>query len=158
MAIHESESHPAFRSDIRASGLAEVWTHTHDNLKFTQFGWRSTTKESSYSTKTLIGNWNEMRYDVKRHAAEHKPLPSQYDHYFETTCCADYKNKDKGSQQAAEKLRLMTCAGKESIAFPRHQPELDHQQDKEIYNSFMTTSRTAFVPPDERRQVRSVNV
>ncbi len=37
-----------------------------------------------YSDDVLIGNWNEERFDV-RHVSESVSLPSQYDHYFETT-------------------------------------------------------------------------
>ena len=51
---------------VRASGLAEVWTHTHDNLKFAQYGWRCTTNENSYSDQTLVGNWNQQRFDTDR--------------------------------------------------------------------------------------------
>ncbi|XP_039250542.2 cilia- and flagella-associated protein 68-like [Styela clava] len=152
MSLHETERFPAFRSDIRASGLAEVWTHTHDELKFTQFGWRSTTKESSYGTNTLIGNWNEERYDMHRDAATLKPLPSQYAHYFDTTCKSDYKNNNKVTEESMKQLRVLKTAGKESRAYPGHQPELDHEEDKAQYNSFMTTSRVGYVRPDKRRQ------
>jgi len=37
-----------------------------------------------YSTDVLIGNWNEERFDVK-HISQGSALPSQHDHYFETT-------------------------------------------------------------------------
>merc|ERR1711937_63283 len=54
MSRFEARQCPAFRSEVRASGLAEVWTHTHDNLKFNQFGWRCTTNENSYSDSTFV--------------------------------------------------------------------------------------------------------
>ena len=76
MSLAENERDPPFRSDVRASGLGEVWTHSHDELKFTQFGWRSTTKESSYSNNTLIGNWNEEKFDINCQNKA-KRLPSQ---------------------------------------------------------------------------------
>ena len=64
---------PSFQGFMRATGHAEVW---EDDKKFQQFGWRTTTSESAYSTDTLIGNWNEERFDVKK-IAKAKPLPSQ---------------------------------------------------------------------------------
>jgi hypothetical protein len=61
---------------VRASGLGEVWTHSTDAAKFSQFGWRCTNKETSYGNDTLIGNWNEERFDNKI-VKQAKPLPSQ---------------------------------------------------------------------------------
>lgn len=153
MALNEKERNPAFRSDIRASGLGEVWTHTHDQLKFTQFGWRSTTKESSYSNNTLIGNWNEERFALK-HVYADKPLPSQFNSYFETTATASFPSKKSDASIASERLDLQSRSGKEPISFPGHQPELDHPLDKEMYNSFMTTSRLGYVHPEVRRATR----
>lgn len=89
---------------VRASGLAEVWTHTHDNLKFNQFGWRCTTNENSYSDSTfvgkktiftdagptilkfsgqflffidikILGNWREKRFDTAQ-MVKRQPVPS----------------------------------------------------------------------------------
>ena len=60
---------------LAASGNGEVWDHSDEN-KFKQFGWRCTTNETEYSHDTLIGNWNEERYDIKS-IAKRKPLPSQ---------------------------------------------------------------------------------
>ncbi len=60
---------------LSASGQGEVWDHTDAN-KFKQFGWRCTTNETEFSHNTLIGNWNEQRYDTKKMAAN-KPIPSQ---------------------------------------------------------------------------------
>ena len=74
---------PTFKGFLKASGQAEVWDDT-DKKKFSQFGWRTRTTESAYSSDTLIGNWNEERFDVTK-LAQSKRLPSQYDHYFETT-------------------------------------------------------------------------
>ena len=69
---------PTFKGFLKASGHAEIWDDT-DVKKFQQFGWRTTTRESSYSSNTLIGNWNEERFDVKRFC-QPKPLPSQVGH------------------------------------------------------------------------------
>ena len=76
MSAAENMNEPPFRSMIRASGLAEVWTHTHDEAKLGQFGWRCTNKENSYQDRTLVGNWNEKRFDVDN-MKQAKPLPSQ---------------------------------------------------------------------------------
>lgn len=61
---------------MRASGLAEPWTHEHEDTKFGQFGWRCSTKESGYGLSTLVGNYNEDRFDLK-YRLQSKPLPSQ---------------------------------------------------------------------------------
>lgn len=58
-----TETDPPFRAMVRASGLGEVWTHSTESSKFNQFGWRCTNKENSFSNDTLIGNWNEERFD-----------------------------------------------------------------------------------------------
>ena len=70
------DNNPPFQSVVRASGLAEVWTHSTDAVKFNQFGWRCTNKETSYGNDTLVGNWNEERFDNKI-SKNAKPLPSQ---------------------------------------------------------------------------------
>ena len=57
-------------------GQAEVWTHTRHDLKFNQFGWRCSNKESSYANDTLNGNWNEERCNYDK-ALRNRPLPSQ---------------------------------------------------------------------------------
>lgn len=72
-----------FKGFLKASGQAEVWDDT-DEKKFSQFGWRTNTSESAYSTNTLIGNWNEERFDLSKLSQTRAP-PSQYDHYFSTT-------------------------------------------------------------------------
>ena len=75
MAYDTSRSIP-FVSVLRATGHGEVWDHT-DDKKFSQFGWRCTNNESSYSpTRTLVGNWNEQRFDIST-LAQAKPIPSQ---------------------------------------------------------------------------------
>ena len=58
------------------AGHAEVWTHTSDDFKLNQFGWRCKTKESGYSNGILNGNWYEERCDAER-SLSNKPLPSQ---------------------------------------------------------------------------------
>lgn len=65
-----------FVSELRATGHGEIWDHT-DAKKFEQFGWRCTNTESSYEpAKTLIGNWNERRFDINEQSKA-KPIPSQ---------------------------------------------------------------------------------
>ena len=49
-----------------------------------EFGWRTRTTETGYGVKTLLGNWHEERRDVKE-LKRGKPIPSDFDHYFETT-------------------------------------------------------------------------
>ena len=50
--------------------------HYDENNKFQQFGWRCTTNETGYKSDTLIGNWNEERYDVK-YLSKNRPIGSQ---------------------------------------------------------------------------------
>lgn len=65
-----------FRSMLRAAtGGTEVWTDHYETQKMSQYGWRCTTNEDHYETGTLIGNYNEERFDLKE-IKKHKPLPS----------------------------------------------------------------------------------
>lgn len=80
------DGHPAFQGFVKASGQAEVWKKKGGNQS-DQFGWRTHTTD--YSSDTLIGNWNEERFDVVK-LAQSKCLPSQYSHYFETTYSQGY--------------------------------------------------------------------
>uniref|UniRef100_H9GBH7 Cilia and flagella associated protein 68 n=1 Tax=Anolis carolinensis TaxID=28377 RepID=H9GBH7_ANOCA len=83
--------------------------------KFFQYGWRCTTNEDSYNNKTLLGNWNEERYDVRK-VLQAKPMPSQYAHCFESTYSTDYSKETPHSTR-----RVM----REPHWFPGHQPELE---------------------------------
>lgn len=65
-----------FSNNLKADGHGEVWVDMRPETKFKQYGWRCTTKEDSYSNRTLIGNWNQERYDLCK-LEERKPLPSQ---------------------------------------------------------------------------------
>lgn len=69
-------ANPHYGSLINADGHAEVWTDWNDMSKFFQYGWRCTTNENAYSNRTLMGNWNQERYDL-RNIVQPKPLPSQ---------------------------------------------------------------------------------
>ncbi|XP_025862607.2 cilia- and flagella-associated protein 68 isoform X4 [Vulpes vulpes] len=69
-------ANPHYGSLINADGHAEIWTDWNDMSKFFQYGWRCTTNENSYSNHTLMGNWNQERYDL-RNIVQPKPLPSQ---------------------------------------------------------------------------------
>ena len=75
MSYATSQNVIPFVSELRATGHGEVWDHT-DEKKLQQFGWRCTNTESSYDTKTLIGNWNEQRFDINR-ISKPKPIPSR---------------------------------------------------------------------------------
>ncbi|KAM5132270.1 cilia- and flagella-associated protein 68 isoform 2-T2 [Mantella aurantiaca] len=66
-----------YSSDVKADGHGEVWMDFSPDAKLRQYGWRCTTKEDSYSNKTLLGNWNQERYDLSK-LEERKPLPSQF--------------------------------------------------------------------------------
>lgn len=130
-----SSQQPAFKGFLKASGQAEVWDDT-DRKKFDQFGWRTRTSESAYSSATLIGNWNEEHFDASR-MAHPSPLPSQYDHYFETSYREAHHGPSGGGQAP-----VITCPqGHQCKAFPAHQPEFDppHQ-----FSAFLTSSQEAY--------------
>ncbi|XP_053125531.1 UPF0686 protein C11orf1 homolog isoform X1 [Hemicordylus capensis] len=100
---------------LQANGHGEVWADWNSTSKFFQYGWRCTTNEDSYSNKTLLGNWNQERYDIRK-VLQPKPLPSQYGHYFESTYSKDY------SKEMPHSTRRVI---REPHWFPGHQPELE---------------------------------
>ncbi|XP_016050889.1 cilia- and flagella-associated protein 68 isoform X1 [Erinaceus europaeus] len=111
---------PHYGSLINADGHAEVWTDWNNMSKFFQYGWRCNTNENAYSDRTLVGNWNQERYDLKN-IVQPNPLPSQFGHYFETTYDASYNSKLPVPTQRFKR---------EPHWFPGHQPELDSPQYK----------------------------
>ncbi|XP_049634375.1 UPF0686 protein C11orf1 homolog [Suncus etruscus] len=111
-------ANPHYGSLIHANGHAEVWTDWNDISKFFQYGWRCNTNENAYSIQTLMGNWNQDRFDLK-YIMQPKPLPSQFGHYFETTYDESYNSK----------IPLPTHRyRKQTHWFPGHQPELEPNQ------------------------------
>ncbi|CAM9864325.1 unnamed protein product [Bubo scandiacus] len=74
---------------MHATGCGELWMVWDTTSKLHQYGCRCTTNENDYSTKTVMGNWNEERYDIQR-IVQPKPLPSQYTHCFEIPYSSDY--------------------------------------------------------------------
>ncbi|XP_015769560.1 PREDICTED: UPF0686 protein C11orf1 homolog [Acropora digitifera] len=115
---YASQNVMPFVSELRATGHGELWDHT-DEKKFQQFGWRCTNTESSYNTSTLIGNWNEQRFDINR-ISKPKPIPSQYNHYFETTYGSGYNTVDTSKVPEA----LKHLEGEVSIALMRDDVEI----------------------------------
>ena len=67
-------------TNLSASSNGEIYDIT-DAKKFVEFGWRCSTNESGFKSETLIGNWNEERYDIK-YLAKKKPIPSQVIYYI----------------------------------------------------------------------------
>ncbi|XP_074072764.1 cilia- and flagella-associated protein 68 isoform X2 [Macrotis lagotis] len=106
-------TNPQYGCLMHADGHGEVWTDWNAMSKFFQYGWRCTTNENNYSNRTLIGNWNQERYDLEK-LVQPQPLPSQFGHYFETTFAASYNKKLPQPQRFK----------KEPHYFPGHQPEL----------------------------------
>ncbi|XP_040181345.1 UPF0686 protein C11orf1 homolog [Rana temporaria] len=115
-----------FSSDLKADGHGEVWVDIGPDAKLKQYGWRCTTKEDSYSNKTLLGNWNQERYDLRK-LEERKPLPSQYAHYYETSHSAEYARKGGSAGKHVYK--------KEPHVFPGHQPELGPPEYRTLQKS-----------------------
>jgi len=135
---------PPFCNFLTASGHGEIWDHT-DEKKFKQFGWRCTTNETEYSRGTLIGNWNEERFDT-RSMAKRRPLPSQYGHYFQTSHSLDFKTRHK-IKHIPDHVKKTGGVPPEPRSFPSHQPELLPDQYKLQFNSYETTSRSAYKDP-----------
>ncbi|XP_063292100.1 cilia- and flagella-associated protein 68 [Pelobates fuscus] len=114
---------PGYGSLINSDGHGEVWMDIDPSSKFKQYGWRCTTNEDSYSNKTLLGNWNQDRYDLCK-LKERKPMPSQFAHYYQTSHSVEYPKKDTSINRQVFK--------KEPHIFPGHQPELDSTQGKNL--------------------------
>ncbi|XP_060229682.1 cilia- and flagella-associated protein 68 isoform X2 [Meriones unguiculatus] len=127
---------PHYGSLLHADGHGEVWTDWNKSSKFSQYGWRCNTNENSYSIRTLMGNWNQERYDLKNIVTP-KPLPSQFGHYFETTYDANYNSK---KPQSAHRFK------REPHWFPGHQPELDPPHNKCTGKSIYMSSYSEPVP------------
>uniref|UniRef100_A0A8C5MV40 Uncharacterized protein n=1 Tax=Leptobrachium leishanense TaxID=445787 RepID=A0A8C5MV40_9ANUR len=115
---------------LHADGHGEVWVDSGPGSKFKQYGWRCTTKEDSYSNRTLIGNWNQDRYDLSI-LKERKPMPSQYAHYYETSYTVEYTKNNTSTEKQVFK--------KEPHVFPGHQPELDSTPGKNLMRSCYTS-------------------
>ena len=102
--------------------------------------WISNTTQTSYSTDTLIGNWYEDLFDIKN-LAKPKCVPSQYNHYFETT----YTN-DISKQRPPVPKVLAQYREPEVPAYPAHQPILDTSRAKSEYNAYISTYSAAYSP------------
>ncbi|XP_055866474.1 uncharacterized protein CFAP68-like [Biomphalaria glabrata] len=139
---------PPFCSMMRgATGGAELWDHTNNELKMRQYGWRCTTNEDLYRTATLVGNYNEERFDLKE-IKKNKPLPSQYAHYFQPTYAESY-NKSPLHRYPENLKKLKRRLPN---AYSVHQPELDTPEYQAYCNSWQTTHRTAYLHPQLRLQ------
>ncbi|XP_059172942.1 cilia- and flagella-associated protein 68-like [Physella acuta] len=137
-----------FRSMLRAAtGGTEVWTDHYETQKMSQYGWRCTTNEDHYETGTLIGNYNEERFDLKE-IKKNKPLPSLFAHYYQPTYAVSY-NKNPLHRYPADLRRLRARL---PHAYSVHQPELDTPQLKAYTNSWMTTQRASYLHPQLRLQ------
>ena len=66
---------PTFKGFSEATGHTSLLSDSSEE-KLNTFGWKVTTNEESYSSDTLIGNWNEEKFDIKS-MSRSKPLPSQ---------------------------------------------------------------------------------
>lgn len=72
--MNKAEYYAVFSEMMRGSGSCAPWTHSSEDSKFGQFGWRCTNSESLYKPNTLIGNWSEERFDIAERR-KRKPLP-----------------------------------------------------------------------------------
>lgn len=133
---------PGFHGFSKASGHAELWEET-DPKKLEQSGWRTGTNESAYTADTLIGNWNEQRFDVA-YISKRRSLPSQYSHCYETTNRKDYINNHQSKAMYTTSVFHSMVTGKAPKAFPGHQSLLDPAQGQLQRQQFTTTAMEAF--------------
>lgn len=126
---------PPFRFTLAAAPDGETWDHTDDTSKFKKYGWRSTTTENAYETKTRIGNWNEKAYSLDEIQKQHEPK-SQYGHYFEST--QRVMTSSTKTPKHGESIKYLLR--KEATAFPGHQPELCSDFTKELLNDMYHTN------------------
>ena len=104
--MSSKEGHPSFQGFLKASGQAELWDK--GGKKSDQLGW-CRTHTTEYSSDTLIGNWNEERFDVSK-LAQSKCLPSQYSHYFETTYSQGYSRSPHKVPEVLKYSRGIYCS------------------------------------------------
>ena len=121
----------------------------NDTDKFKDSIWKCTTNEGCYKTATLVGNWNESRFDVE-YIAKNRPLPSQYNHYYESSHKASYKNTGK-MDELPRHVKLLNGIQTEPRSFPGHQPERDLPSFKPSYSDLESTSMAAYKPPSTLR-------
>merc|ERR1712087_179614 len=146
MSHQESVPNPPFRAMVRANGTGEVWTHSNDDYKLNQFGWRCTKQESAYRTDTLIGNWNEERFDVEKMRV-HELLPSQKAHYYDTIHNSSYNTAPRNEVPSGLKFLNQP----HPRAYSSLHPELDSEKLKGIYNSWQSTHRGDYLDPRLRQ-------
>jgi len=136
--MHENSLEPAFRSDIKATGYGECWSHTNENFKFKQYGWRC--REGRFNPSVMVGNWNEQQFD-NRVKSQLKPLPSQFSHHFVTSHSVEYVNR-KPKNPVSEVIELKKQRNANiPCAYPCHQPVAPHT------SSYQTTSRRDYTSP-----------
>ncbi|CAG5113892.1 Oidioi.mRNA.OKI2018_I69.chr2.g7982.t1.cds [Oikopleura dioica] len=139
-----------FRSEVRASGFSEVWTHSNDLNKFQQYGWRCTNKEDSYSNNTLVGNWNEIRWDSTE-CNKRKPIPNkEILEQWNSSYRIGY-NKNDQKERNQQRLSQLEESKTTTRSFPRHQPEFDPLDYRKNYD-YQSTSRLAYGTPSEEER------
>ncbi|XP_076438617.1 cilia- and flagella-associated protein 68-like isoform X2 [Babylonia areolata] len=111
-----------------------------------EYGYRCGTNEDNHELGTLIGNWYEERRQLDQLRIP-ESLPSQFGHYFKTT----YDKAYNIHPLATVPEPLKNLNGRHPHAFPRHQPELDGEAAKAVYNSWETTYRADYLDPASRK-------
>lgn len=69
-----------FSGFVKVSGRTKTWDNKK-NCRSDKLRWA---EDKTYSDGTLIYNWNEDKFDLKK-ISQSTPLPSQFDHYYHTT-------------------------------------------------------------------------
>ena len=141
---------PPFRYTLAASPDAEIWDHTDDSKKLQKFGWRTTTNENNYETKTRIGNWNENNFGLDEIQKQHH-AKSQYGHYFESTQSA--MSSRTVTRPYGDDIKYLLR--KEATAFPGHQPELCSDYTKELLGDMYESNYSLNFKYNEPQESRS---
>lgn len=76
--------------------------------------------------------------------------PLQFSHYFQTSYSNDFKTKNQ-VKVVPDHVKKVGGSPMEARSFPGHQPELDPLHFKSTYNSFSTTSSSAYKDPRTMR-------
>ncbi|CAF1215641.1 unnamed protein product [Adineta ricciae] len=92
-----------------------------------------------FGHQTLIYNWQEERADIKNERVQ-KPLPSQYDHYFNTT----YESSFGTTHGDPPRPEVRHLELPRTSAFPGHQPEFDFPEMKASVNTYLSEYRAAY--------------
>lgn len=111
---------PAFRGFLKASGtVGEGQLGRGEGV-----GWQGRTNVSTFSSDTLIGNWNEERFDVSR-LTQPRPLPSQVSRSLQGGGAAVRKGPYSVAP-SSNVIPYLTCSMTTTLRPPTAMPTASH--------------------------------